>query len=57
MNEYKLSRDTKVLLLSILKAGYCTEQEREQLANAFGLFVEQNSVISDDRMRELIDKL
>jgi hypothetical protein len=57
MNEYTVNRETKVLMLSILKAGYCTEQEREQLANAFGLFVEQNSVISDDRMRELIDKL
>ncbi len=57
MNEYTVNRETKVLMLSILKAGCCTEQEREQLANAFGLFVEQNSVISDDRMRELIDKL
>jgi len=57
MNEYTVNREAKVLMLSILKAGYCTEQEREQLANAFGLFVEQNSVISDDRMRELIDKL
>lgn len=57
MNEYTVNRETKVLMLSLLKAGYCTEQEREQLANAFGLFVEQNSVISDDRMRELIDKL
>lgn len=57
MNEYTVNRETKVLMLSILKAGYCTEQEREQLASAFGLFVEQNSVISDDRMRELIDKL
>lgn len=57
MNEYTVNREAKVLMLSILKAGYCTEQEREQLASAFGLFVEQNSVISDDRMRELIDKL
>lgn len=57
MNEYTVNREAKVLMLSILKAGYCTEQECEQLANAFGLFVEQNSVISDDRMRELIDKL
>lgn len=57
MNEYKVNRETKMLMLSILKAGYCTEQEREQLAKAFGLFVEQASVISDNSLRELIDKL
>jgi len=57
MKEYKISRETKLLILSIMNAGYCTDQQRVQLAEAFGLFVEQQTVLSEESVRALIEKL
>jgi hypothetical protein len=57
MNDYIISRETKILMLSIIKAGYYTDQQREQLAKAFCLYIEQACVISDEKMAEIIEKL
>mgnify|MGYP001257981943 CR=1 FL=1 len=54
MNDQKLSREAKLLLLSILKEGFYTDEQREKIAEAFGLYT---IMISDEALKELIDKL
>lgn len=39
MEAIKLTKDSKILLLKILKTGVCSPDQRNQIANAFDLGV------------------
>ncbi len=53
-----MNKETKLLLISILKAGEATDQQRNELAKAFGLFTEQHQIIvSSIEQHQIIETL
>ena len=44
MNDIIINRETKIILLEVIKSGRCTEKQREIIASVFNLFPEQTQM-------------
>jgi len=52
----EINRETKILLLAILQAGNCNEEQRQQMAKSFGLYEVQSVVlVRSDKEKEIME--